>query len=92
MPTRRRGSKRPAIFPIAIIATGIDPSYALVVSQVILSFGIPAALIPLLIFCSKREIMGELVNGRTTTIVAAAIAAIIVVLNVVLLLLTFGIL
>ncbi|MFT4034027.1 MAG: Nramp family divalent metal transporter [Patulibacter sp.] len=76
---------------IAIIAAGIDPSMALVVSQVVLSFGIPAALIPLLWFCARPELMGDLVNRRSTTIIAGLIAAVIVVLNVVLLLLTFGI-
>lgn len=76
---------------IAIIAAGVDPSLALVISQVVLSFGIPAALIPLLMFCARRDLMGELVNRRSTTIVAALVATVIVILNVVLLLLTFGI-
>ncbi len=59
--------------------------------QVVLSFGIPAALVPLLWFCSRRDLMGELVNRRSTTLIAALIATVIIVLNVVLLLLTFGI-
>ena len=54
-------------------------------------FGIPAALIPLLWFCARRDLMGELVNRRATTITAALVASIIVILNVVLLLLTFGV-
>jgi manganese transport protein len=76
---------------IAIIALGLDASLSLVISQVILSFGIPAALIPLLWFCSRRDLMGDLVNKRSTTIIAALVALVIIVLNVVLLLLTFGI-
>lgn len=77
---------------IAIIAAGVDPTLALVISQVVLSFGIPAALIPLLMFCARRDLMGELVNRRSTTVIAGIIALVIIALNVVLLLLTFGIL
>lgn len=86
---RRTITMAPAI---VIIAAGLDPTLALVISQVVLSFGIPAALVPLLMFCSRRDLMGELVNRPATTVVAAAIAAVIIVLNVVLLLLTFGVL
>jgi manganese transport protein len=75
---------------ITIIALGIDPTTALVISQVILSFGIPAALIPLLMFCARRDLMGELVNHRATTVVAGLVALVIIALNVVLLALTFG--
>jgi manganese transport protein len=60
-----------------------------VLSQVVLSFGIPFALIPLVIFTGKREIMGPLVNQRVTTIVAAIIAALISGLNIFLLYQTF---
>jgi manganese transport protein len=74
---------------ILIIATGVDPSAALVISQVVLSFGIPAALLPLLWFCSRRDLMGSLVNRKSTTVIAGIVATIIVVLNVVLLYLTF---
>jgi manganese transport protein len=76
---------------IAIIALGLDPSLALVISQVVLSFGIPAALVPLLMFCARRDLMGDLVNKRSTTVIAALVALVIIALNVVLLLLTFGI-
>jgi manganese transport protein len=55
----------------------------------VLSFGIPFALIPLVIFTGKREIMGPLVNQRVTTIVAAVIAALISGLNIFLLYQTF---
>src|SRR5919198_1027136 len=54
-----------------VIGWGADPSRTLVISQVVLSFGIPFALIPLVIFTSRREVMGTLVNRRATTVVAA---------------------
>ena len=74
---------------LAILAIGINSSYALVISQVVLSFGIPFALIPLLIFCRNRGLMGGLVNYRLTTTVAAVVVALIVTLNVFLLYQTF---
>jgi manganese transport protein len=52
---------------------------------VILSFGIPFALVPLVMLTSKREIMGELVNRRITTIAASVVAGMIIALNVFLL-------
>jgi manganese transport protein len=73
-----------------VIAVGVDPSRTLVISQVVLSFGIPFALVPLIWFTSHRRIMGQLVNRRVTTVAATAVAAIIISLNVVLLALTFG--
>jgi manganese transport protein len=73
-----------------VIAIGLDPSRTLVLSQVVLSFGIPFALIPLVLFTSKREIMGVLVNRRTTTVAAACVATLISGLNVFLLAQTFG--
>jgi manganese transport protein len=73
-----------------VIGVGLDPSRTLVISQVVLSFGIPFALIPLVIFTSKREIMGTLVNRRTTVAAAAVVAALITGLNVFLLVQTFG--
>src|SRR3954451_12173162 len=60
---------------LVVIGIGLDPSRTLVLSQVILSFGIPFALIPLVIFTSKREVMGVLVNERLTIAVATLIAA-----------------
>src|SRR5881398_4083120 len=68
-----------------VIGIGLDPSRTLVLSQVVLSFGIPFALIPLVIFTAKREVMGPLVNHRATTIVATVVAALISGLNVFLL-------
>jgi manganese transport protein len=73
-----------------VIAIGLNPSRTLVISQVVLSFGIPFALIPLVYFTSRRDIMGGLVNRRITTIAASAVAAVIVCLNVFLLAQTFG--
>jgi manganese transport protein len=74
---------------LVVLGAGVNPSRALVISQVVLSFGIPFALIPLLLFCRNREIMGTLVNRRLTTAVAAVVVALIVALNVALLYLTF---
>ena len=79
---RRAVTMAPAL---AIIAVGVDPSRALVLSQVVLSFGIPFALIPLLWFCRDRALMGVLVNRRSTTVGAVGIVALIVALNVFLL-------
>ena len=74
-----------------VIAIGLDPSRTLVLSQVVLSFGIPFALVPLVLFTAKRDVMGPLVNRRITTVAAAAIAAVIICLNAFLLVQTAGI-
>ena len=68
---------------------GVDPTRALVLSQVVLSFGIPFALVPLVLFTSNRKVMGGLVNNRPTTVAAWAIAVVISPLNVFLLVQTF---
>jgi manganese transport protein len=83
---RRLVTMLPALIVIGI---GADPSRTLVLSQVVLSFGIPFALIPLVIFTGKREIMGALVNHRATTIMATLVAAVISGLNIFLLYQTF---
>ena len=70
---------------IAVLAAGINPTDALVLSQVVLSFGIPFALIPLVMLTSRRDVMGIHVNRRATTIIAWGCAAIISSLNVFLL-------
>ena len=67
-----------------VIALGLDPTRTLVISQVILSFCLPAALIPLIVFTSRRELMGGLVNRPTTTALAALIGGLIVALNLLL--------
>ena len=74
---------------LIVLAIGVDPSRALVISQVVLSFGIPFALVPLVIFTSRRDLMGSLVNTRLTNVAAWAIAAVIICLNVFLLYETF---
>jgi manganese transport protein len=83
---RRLITMTPALI---ILAIGVNASYALVISQVVLSFGIPFALIPLLIFCRNRGLMGGLVNHRLTTTVATVVVALIVSLNIFLLYQTF---
>ena len=75
----RRGiTMAPALIVLAI---GVNPTDALILSQVVLSFGIPFALIPLLGFCRNRELMGGLVNRRSTTAVATVVVVLIVGLN-----------
>ncbi len=74
---------------IVIVAIGIDPTQALIVSQVVLSFGIPFALVPLLLASSSRRIMGEHVNHWMITGVLALIVAVIVALNFALIYLSF---
>lgn len=73
---------------LVIIALGVDTTQALVISQVVLSFGIPFALIPLVLLTRRRDVMGALVNRRHTTIIAAVVAAVICALNVTLIVLT----
>ena len=70
---------------LIVIAVGIDATRALVLSQVVLSFGIPFALVPLVMFTRRRDLMGELVNLRLTTAVATVVAFLIIALNVFLL-------
>jgi manganese transport protein len=83
---RRAITLAPALI---IIALGVDPSRALVLSQVVLSFGIPFALVPLVIFTSRRDLMGGLVNSRLTTVAASIVALLISALNLFLLYETF---
>ncbi|MCL5020089.1 MAG: Nramp family divalent metal transporter [Bacteroidetes bacterium] len=65
-----------------VIAIGLDPTRTLVISQVILSFGLPFTIVPLILFTSKEQLMGILVNRKSTTAIASAVAGLIVVLNV----------
>jgi manganese transport protein len=83
--TRRLVTLLPAL---AILAIGIEPSRALVVSQVVLSFGIPCALWPLVRLTASRRVMGDLVNRWPTTLTACLVATAVSALNVVLILLT----
>lgn len=84
--TRRLVTLVPAL---AILALGVDPTLALVLSQVVLSFGIPFALVPLVWLTARRTVMGEHANRWWTTALGALFAAALVTLNVLLLVLTF---
>jgi manganese transport protein len=84
---RRAVTMTPALI---VLAVGVDPSKALVISQVVLSFGIPFALIPLVLLTRRRDIMGALVNRPITTVVASLVALVISALNAFLLVDTFG--
>lgn len=75
--------------PLIIIAMGVNPTKALVMSQVILSFGIAFALIPLILFTSNKKLMGGLVNKKITTITGWILSLVIVSLNLFLLYQTF---
>jgi manganese transport protein len=79
---RRAATLAPALLVLAI---GFNPTDALVASQVVLSFGIPFALVPLLMIAADRSVMGALVNPRWLTALAGALAALIIALNVFLL-------
>jgi manganese transport protein len=70
---------------LAILAAGVDPTRALVLSQVVLSFGIPFALVPLVLLSRRRDVMGDLVNRRAATVVGTGIALLVSGLNVFLL-------
>jgi manganese transport protein len=67
---------------LAILAAGANPSSALVLSQVVLSFGIPFALVPLVVLTCRRDVMGAQANRRVTTILAWSCAALIVAMNI----------
>ncbi|PWF82100.1 divalent metal cation transporter [Kocuria rosea] len=73
---------------LVIIAVGVDPTWALVLSQVLLSLGIPFALIPLVRLSSSRALMGVFVNKVALTVAAWVVVALIVSLNVALIILT----
>jgi manganese transport protein len=75
---RRLVTMLPALLVLAI---GVNPSRALVLSQVVLSFGIPFALVPLVLLTRRRDVMGSLVNRRLTTVVASVVAGLIIALN-----------
>jgi manganese transport protein len=84
---RRLVTMLPALI---VLGVGLDPSRSLVISQVVLSFGIPFALVPLVLLSRRRDIMGPLANRGLTTIVAAVVAALIIGLNAFLLVQTFA--
>jgi manganese transport protein len=66
---------------LVVLGLGLDPSMTLVISQVVLSFGIPFALVPMILLTRRSDVMGALVNRRFTTGVAGVVAALIICLN-----------
>ena len=74
---------------LVILGLGVNPMKALVLSQVILSFALPAAIIPLMLVTRRKDVMGALVNRPLTNAVGWVITAVIITLNAVLLYLTF---
>lgn len=75
---------------LVVLAIGLDPTRSLVISQVVLSFGIPFALVPLVLLTRRRDVMGTLVNRGVTTLAASIAAAMIIALNLFLLWATFA--
>jgi manganese transport protein len=84
---RRAVTMAPAL---VVLAIGVDATDALVVSQVVLSFGIPFALVPMILLTRRADLMGALVNRRHTTLIASVVAAMIIGLNAFLLWETFS--
>ncbi len=74
---------------LIVLSTGVDPTFALVLSQVVLSFGIPFALVPLVRLTAQRSVLGAHRNLRITTVLGSIAATALIVLNVVLLWLVF---
>ncbi|WP_428374848.1 Nramp family divalent metal transporter [Lichenicoccus sp.] len=74
-----------------VIAFGMNATYALVISQVVLSFALPIPMLALVVFTRNRAIMGEFANNRLTDVAAIVGSVIILFLNAVLLLQTFGV-
>jgi manganese transport protein len=66
---------------LVVISIGLDPTRTLVISQVLLSFGLPFAIIPLIIFTRRESVMGTLVNHPVTTVLTCFVAALIIALN-----------
>jgi manganese transport protein len=83
---RRLVTMTPAL---TVLAIGLDPTHSLVLSQVVLSFGIPFALVPLVLLTRRREVMGQFANTGVTTTAAATVAGLIIALNLFLLYKTF---
>jgi manganese transport protein len=75
---RRAVTMVPALI---VLALGVSPTSALILSQVVLSFGIPFALVPLVILTGRRDVMGVQVNRRLTGVVAYGVAGLITALN-----------
>jgi manganese transport protein len=86
---RRALTMAPAL---ALLTAGVDPTAALVGSQVVLSFGVPFALVPLIWLTRRRDVLGDFVNRPVTTAAAIGAAGLIIVLNVFLVLRVVGVL
>ena len=84
---RRLVTMAPAL---VIIALGVNPMYALIMSQVVLSFALPFAIVPMLLITSRKDLMGSFVNKRSTKIAGWIITSLILSLNAVLVYLTFA--
>lgn len=78
LPTRRVITVIPAI---ALLLSGIDPTWALVLSQVVLSLGLPAAMIPLVRLTADRKVMGDFANSTKLRVVAGVVVVLVVALN-----------
>ena len=70
---------------LVVIGIGLEPTRTLVLSQVVLSFGLPFALVPLALFTARADLMGVLVNRRVTTVIFGLVTLLIVALNLFLL-------
>ena len=79
MVIRRAITMLPAL---VILALHVSATSALVLSQVVLSFGIPFALVPLVVLTARRDVMGAHANGRVLSVSAFVVAGIITALNV----------
>ena len=75
---------------LVVLGIGVEPTRALVFSQVVLSFGIPFALVPLVLLTRRADVMGSLRNTAATTCVASVVALLIIALNLFLLGTTFA--
>ena len=76
---------------LVVIAVGLDPTRTLVLSQVVLSFSLPLAIIPLIRFTNDKRLMGDLVNRPLTKVAITLVAAIIIALNCFLIYNTFAV-
>ena len=74
---------------LVVLGLGLPTTGSLVISQVVLSFGIPFALVPLILLTRRADIMGPLVNRRVTTVAMSVITTVIIVLNLALLVVVF---
>ena len=85
--TRRVLTLIPAV---VLLSVGFDPTWGLVLSQVVLSFGIPFVLVPLVVLTSSKALMGEFADGIVLRVAAIVSVVLVVALNLVLLWLTFS--